>query len=170
MSEEIWKDVKGYEGFYMVSSEGKVKSIPRNTTGGRILKPAVDRYGYLTVCLCKNGTKKHKTIHRLVADAFIENPENYPSINHKDENKQNNACYNLEWCTPSYNTAYNNGYQRRGLKRRKRIVATKEGAELHFGSITEAAEYLGVLHGNISGCLHGAYGRKTLKGYSFRWE
>lgn len=104
---EEWKDIKGYEGKYQVSSCGRVKSLSNNKTRKeRILKPNIDNKGYKTVCLCMNGNVKRFLIHRLVAIAFIPNPNNCPIINHMDENSKNNHVSNLEWCTYKYNNNY----------------------------------------------------------------
>ena len=100
--DKIWKDIKGYEGLYMVSNGGDVKSVKNG-----ILKPSVYKgTGYYYVGLYKDGKRKGYTIHRLVADAFIPNPNNLPCVNHKDESKINNNVENLEWCTHRYNSNY----------------------------------------------------------------
>src|SRR5574344_1100472 len=101
---EIWKNVSGYEGIYQISNFGRVRSFKFSNV--RILKNIVQSAGYLTVDLRKNGARKSFKIHRLVALAFIENPNNLPSINHKDECKTNNSVNNLEWCTDKYNSNY----------------------------------------------------------------
>lgn len=114
MKEEIWKDIKGYEGLYQISNFGNVKSLKREVSNGtgtriidqRLLSQVTNRYGYICVTLCKNSKYKHCTIHRLVAEAFIDNPDNLPCVNHKDENKQNNNVDNLEWCSVAYNNSY----------------------------------------------------------------
>lgn len=104
--EEIWKDIKGYEGKYQVSNYGSVKTLNYRRTGtARLLIPKNDK-GYLAVGLYKNGKRKMFLIHRLVAEAFIPNPENLPQVNHIDEDKTNNYVENLEWCTQSYNNNY----------------------------------------------------------------
>ena len=112
---EIWKTINGYEGLYEVSNLGRVRSLDRcvkysngqtHIHRGRILVPGISKTGYMQVCLCKNGKMKHPLVHRLVADAFLENPGNLPQINHKDENPSNNVVENLEWCTPDYNLHY----------------------------------------------------------------
>lgn len=113
--QEIWKDIKGYEGLYQVSNLGRIRStdkiVKRGKNGdyfrkGIILKPQKSKNGYLVCKLSKNGICPSKNIHRLVAEAFIDNPNNYPCINHKDENKQNNIVDNLEYCSYEYNNNY----------------------------------------------------------------
>ena len=109
--DEVWKDVRGYEGIYKVSNFGRIKSLCRTGYGGkpipeRILKPQQDRYGYPVVGLHKNGKAATKTIHRIVAESFIDNPNCLKEVNHKDENKWNNRIDNLEWCTTHYNLTY----------------------------------------------------------------
>lgn len=103
---EVWKSVQGYEGYYEISNLGRVRST--SYKGVRILKPAKMKNGYLNVILCVNQHKVHKNIHRLVAEAFIPNPNNYIAVNHKDENKENNEVSNLEWCSEEYNNRYSN--------------------------------------------------------------
>ncbi|MBO6272866.1 NUMOD4 motif-containing HNH endonuclease [bacterium] len=117
--QEVWKDVEGYVGFYQVSNFGRVKSCARKISAGegsnhkyntlteRLL--SLNSSGkYCQVIMCKNGIAKAKTVHRLVAEAFIPNPNNLPCVNHKDENPLNNCVDNLEWCTYKYNNEYNN--------------------------------------------------------------
>lgn len=104
---EIWKDVIGYEGLYQVSSLGQIKSL--SYSGGskeRILKQYTRPDGYLSVALTKDGKHMTKTVHRLVATAFLPNPNNLEMINHKDEVRSNNSVDNLEWCSRSYNQLY----------------------------------------------------------------
>ena len=107
---EIWKDIKGYEGLYQVSNLGNVRSMDRITRDGRKIKgknikPHTNGNSrYLRVALCNNGKIKYENIHRLVAKAFIPNPENKPEVNHKDENPSNNFIDNLEWMTSKENS------------------------------------------------------------------
>lgn len=124
MINEVWKDIEGYEGLYQVSNLGRVKSLERIISDGRhrkerILKPYDDGNGYLRVELQSKPFK----LHRLVAQAFIPNPDNLPFVNHKDENPKNNRVFlnddgsvdesNLEWCDNKYNINYGTTQERR---------------------------------------------------------
>ena len=115
---EIWKDIKGYEGLYQVSNLGNVRSMDRITRDGRKIKgknikPHTNGNSrYLRAALCNNGKIKYENIHRLVAKAFIPNPENKPEVNHKDENPSNNFIDNLEWMTSKENSNYGTGHLR----------------------------------------------------------
>ena len=106
--EEIWADIKNYEGLYKISNLGRVKSLPRNGTikKEKILKTYFDKDNYEIVTLSKNNVNKKRRIHRLVAEAFLLNPNNYPVINHKNHNPKDNNVNNLEWCTEEYNARY----------------------------------------------------------------
>ena len=112
---EEWMNIEGYEGLYQVSNEGRVKSLQREIVykDGRkkvleekILHNFLSDLGYYHVMLSKDGMSKRYKVHRLVAKAFIPNPNNLPIINHKDENPKNNVADNLEWCTQGYNVRY----------------------------------------------------------------
>lgn len=111
---EIWKDVKGFESIYQVSNTGKIKSLARlkPNNGGffmtkeRILKPGKNKSGYYQVILEKDGKRTSKRVHRIVAETFLDNPNNYPQINHINKNKLDNNLSNLEWCTNQYNAEY----------------------------------------------------------------
>ena len=126
--QEIWKDIDGFGGCYQVSNLGRVKSLDRNVKGnksnyiriGKILSPKTHRNGYLCVVLCKDRIGKMYYIHRLVAQAFIPNPDRLPQVNHKDENKTNNNVENLEWCSAEYNTNYGTANDRRCESLKKR--------------------------------------------------
>lgn len=111
MKKEYWKPVVGYEGLYEVSNLGKVKSLDKYDSIGRfikgkILKVSDNGVGYMFICLSKGNKRQCKYVHRMVAEAFLPNPNNLPQVNHKDENKLNNCVENLEWCTNEYNINY----------------------------------------------------------------
>ena len=105
-TKEIWKDIEGYEGRYQVSNFGRVYSVVKKI----YLKSEVNNHGYEDVVLSKDKHKKHCLVHRLVAMHFLPNPYQYPIVNHKDQNKLNNHADNLEWCTYSYNSLYNDAF------------------------------------------------------------
>lgn len=117
---EIWKDIVGYEGLYQVSNEGNVRTTKRQGTKGGLLKIGISNK-YCFVRLCKNGKKKPFWIHRLVAQAFIPNPNELPIINHKDQNPSNNMVDNLEWCTTKYNMNYGS------IRERQKDTCFKKG-------------------------------------------
>ena len=100
MNKEVWKDIVGYEGIYQVSNFGRVK----NTETGRIMKTYKDKYGYITTSISYKGKTKHFLIHRLIAKAFIPNPENKPHINHINTIRDDNRIENLEWVTRKENS------------------------------------------------------------------
>lgn len=109
---ELWRDIVGYEGLYMVSSLGRIKTLYRKdrdkseTSAEKFLKPFLTKEGYPRVGLNKNGSRKKFLVHRLVATAFVANKANYLEVNHKDANKQNNSAENLEWVTREQNIAH----------------------------------------------------------------
>lgn len=118
---EIWKSIVGYEGLYEVSNLGNVRSVDRyvnhpkgglSLRKGKLLQPNKNHQGYYCVLLSKSCKTENRRVHRLVAEAFIPNPDNLPQINHKDEDKSNNIVTNLEWCTCSYNIMYGSAIQR----------------------------------------------------------
>lgn len=119
---ELWKDIDGYEGLYQVSNLGNVRSLKwRRTKTIKNLCLKRHNKGYLQVGLTKDNVSKMYLVHRLVAQAFMENPNNYECINHKDENKQNNIVENLEWCTKAYNNQYS---------RKKHCFSKRRGKEI----------------------------------------
>ena len=131
-NKESWKDIEGYEGLYQISNLGKVRSLNRIVQGtndyfqkGIELKP-IDNGKYLFVTLRKNGNKKIFYIHRLVAEYFVDNPNNYNEVNHIDENKHNNSYNNLEWCTHKYNANYGTRNERIA-KNKQKAGGTDEG-------------------------------------------
>lgn len=169
IQEEIWKDIPGFEGYYQVSTLGKVKSYDRYVNyknkglalkKGKFLSPKTSNTGYLEVTLVKNNKYYYKRVHRLVADTFLPNPNNYPYINHINENKKDNNVENLEWCTAKQNAeAYH-------TTRTLIYQYTLEGDLVKtWNSITKAAEALG---GDKTGVQHCCFGKiKTY--YNFIW-
>lgn len=132
--QEFWKDVKGYEGLYQVSNLGNVRTVQHVTirkngvsltVPAKELKPGIDSGGYKLVVLANGSSTRSMRIHRLVADAFVENPnpERFTFINHKDEDKLNNVYTNLEWCTNAYNLKYGTAMQRMAEKIRGRTLS-----------------------------------------------
>ena len=181
---EIWKDIEGYEDLYQVSNYGRVRSLDRYITSkkngntrifyGKIMKPQkAIRDGYICVMLSKDSNKKYAKVHRLVAQAFIRNPDNLPEVNHKDEDKLNNCVWNLEWCTRSYNENYGTkrerGWDTRG---RRSVEAYNENNEIiaTFPSITDAAKSFGVQRCTIWGICNGVGTAKTCKGLQWRYK
>lgn len=161
--QEIWKDIKGYEGKYQVSNYGNVKSLNyRNTGKERLLKPILQTDGYLCVGLCK--PLKMYLIHRLVAKEFIPNPDNLPCVNHKDENKHNNHVYNLEWCTNVYNLNYGTCRERMREKQlnnpktsKKVYQYTLSGEFVREWKSTKECGRNGFNQCNIVSCCKGGY-------------
>ena len=166
--EEIWKDIKGYEGLYQVSNLGRVKSKERERTKGGILKPSIVR-NYYRVILCKNGKTKSYAVHRLVAETFIPNINNYEVVNHKDENKLNNSESNLEWCTQLYNIKYTLSKHKKvyGQKTVSQIALTGEIIRT-FTNVNEFSRKNGFNESSIIKCCRGK--RKTHKGFMWKYE
>ena len=162
MKKEYWKPVVGYEGHYQVSNFGRVKSIKFGKE--IILKPRKDKCGYYSVVLYKNGIVKKYYVHRLVAEAFIPNPNNLPCVNHKDENKLNNSVDNLEWCDRLYNVRYGTGIERRSKKRSKPVLQyTLDGNLIReWASVMECGRN-GYNQGHVADCCNGKL--KTHKGF-----
>lgn len=187
---EEWKDIVGYEGLYQVSTLGRVKSFHKGNTP-RLLKPHRCSNEYLMVQLSKDGLVTHMLIHRLVAQAFIDNPCNYPQVNHKDEDVTNNRVDNLEWCTAKYNSNYGTHNQRlseskkgwhpseeviEGMRQRmierhkntphpmrKKVLCVETGQI--FESIKSAQEFV-----HLTGVYNVVQGkRKTAGGYHWRY-
>ena len=168
MSEE-WRDVVGYEGLYQVSSEGRVKSLERKgRKSERILKPGVRSEGYLFVVLYAGGKPKNLRVHRLVCQAFHENLDNKPCVNHIDENKANNCASNLEWCTYEENNNHGTHNERSGKTRSKSVGQYTLDGELVkiWASTMEVERQAGFNHGNISKVTNG----KCKQAYGFIWK
>lgn len=167
---EILKPVAGYEGKYAVNNLGEVWSLNYRSTGKpKILKPVKDNHGYPKVKLCKNGKVKQFFVHRLVASAFIDNPERLPFINHKDENPLNNRVENLEWCDCAYNINYGTCIQRRTEKLSKPVFQFSVAGEFirEWPSTRSVQRELGYGQGHISKCCLGI--RNTAYGYIWKY-
>ena len=170
--QEVWKGVVGYEELYEVSSLGRVRSLPRicrKLEGkelkeyiyeGKILKPYRNKRGYVSVRFYRNDKTKDKMVHRVVAEAFLPNPENLPQINHKDEVKTNN----LEWCDGFYNRNYGTSY----LRHKKKTAQYDDSGKLIavYESRKAAADAVGIPPENI--CAAALNQRKTAGGYVWR--
>ncbi len=187
--EEIWQDIAGFEGVYQVSNFGKVRSldrmIPRCNSApyflkGRTLKAGVNPNGYAFVCLRNRELIKLVRIHRLVAETFIANPHEYPVVNHKDENKLNNNVGNLEWCTYSYNTTYNNSMRTKIDTRNKNNSHGCEKEVYQYDlegnlikvwpSLMSVTRKQHVSYANISKCCRGGKYRHTAYGYKWSYK
>ena len=187
LNNEVWKDVgeykeyEEYSGMYEVSNLGRVRSVDRyviNSIGirklykGKLCKPKKENNGYFRVALCKSNKRKFALIHRLVAQAFIPNPDNLPEVNHIDENKSNNKVSNLEWCTSKYNMNYGTVAERIAKTQGKTIVMLDlNGNELReFYSGYEAERFLKKPRSQsaINSCCRGE--RKSAYGYAWKYK
>ena len=182
---ENWKDIKGYEGFYQVSNLGRVRSLERDVYNSRgtlirhteekILAPALNGIGYSFVNLHKNGKSKVILVHRLVAEAFIPNPENKPQVNHKNEIKTDNCVDNLEWCDASYNINFGTRTERSIQNRRSYKLENNPRAkavfcvELNktFDCAIRVEEELGICGSSICNVCKGK--QKTAGGFHWRY-
>lgn len=163
----LWRDVKGYEGIYKISNTGMILSLnrPYNHRGDHYMVDHGDAHGYRIVMLCKGGVCKTHRVHRLVAEAFVQNPHGYTEINHIDENKANNNADNLEWCTRAYNIHYGSRTQKTATK----VAMFSVNMDLikTYPSIREACRQNGFnCPGNISNVLKG----KATTAYGYRWK
>ena len=165
---EIWCPIKGYEGQYEVSDKGRVRSLKYGKE--RILKPGRNNCGYLIAGLCNNGEHKWYSVHRLVAQTFIPNPNNLPEVNHKDEDKENNSVHNLEWCSSKYNANFGTRTQRQAEKLSKPVLQYSLDGEFvkEWSSTIGVERNLGYLHNNISNCCNGK--RKSAYGYIWKFK
>lgn len=199
--EEIWKDIKNYEGLYQISNLGRVKSLKRVIVRNnnrpllveeKILKQYILKKGnYLRIGLRKNGKRKFYLVHRLVAEAFIPNPNNLPQVNHKDENTSNNCISNLEYCDVLYNNNYATRNKRISEKHKGVLFSEEHKNNLskaltnrsdkskpvlqidkntneviaEFPSAAEAGRHLGLIKSHISECCRG----KMKSAYGYKW-
>ena len=183
----VRKPVVGYEGYYEVDQFGRVFGLDRVVTvvdgnrtyekplSGKQMKQSMHDKGYKTVSLTKGGKTKIMFVHRIVAEAFLPNPDNLPMVNHKDEDKTNNFLENLEWCTAKYNANYGTGIERharklRGRESEKRIAVvgyTLDGKyEEWFPSIAEAAK---AVNGGTSAISKVCKGERKIA-YGYKWK
>lgn len=165
---ECWKAVVGHEGLYEVSDLGRVRR------GGRIIKPLARRHGYLAVFLYDgHGNAKQESVHRIVAKAFIPNPNNYEEVNHIDEDKTNNEAKNLEWCSHKQNSNYGTRPERIGLAHKNGVASirvaqcTKDGTIVTVYPSMSEAERQGFSAPAICLCCKGK--QTTHKGYIWRY-
>ena len=181
MMEEEWRDIEGYKCLYQVSNMGKVKSLNyKRTCKEKILKTGKNKNGYLRVILCKNNKHKKFLVHRLVATAFIDNPENKPNIDHINTIKDDNRAENLRWCTQKENI-YNPISRKRFLdnspiagkfgkdhyRSKKLLQFTKEGVFIReWDCAMDVKRDLGFNNSHISACCSGK--RKTA--YNYKWK
>lgn len=178
MPEEVWKDIEGYEGLYQVSNLGRVRSldryVPHKKQGrkfckGTLMATHINNAGYATVNLSKDCKYKSHDIHRLVAIAFVPNPNSLPQVNHKDEDKTNNTAGNLEWMTASENNMYGTKRERHKKKIQKKVVQYDlQGNKIkEWESATDAEKAIsGKFTGAISHCING----KTKTAFGYVWK
>ena len=167
-----------YGRLFVVTKDGTC--YMRGTRKGWFCAP-IDSTGYYRFCIDYEGKTKAVFVHRLIAEAFVPNPNGYSQVNHKDENKRNNHFANLEWCTPKYNSAYSrqrhperevarwhNGGVSSGRKRARRICAFRDGVLIKtYESIADAARDMKCHRTTISSVANGCYGRKSARGYKW---
>ena len=176
MKNEEWRDVAGYEGRYQVSSMGRVKSLERKvpkrngerTVKERFLKPSDDGRGYLRVDLYAGGKRKRFKVHRLVCQAFHDNPDNKSDVNHINENKTDNRACNLEWCTCKQNINHGTHNERMAKTKSKPVGQYTRDGELVkiWPSVSEAERQAGFNHGYICQSANGKY----KQAYGFIWK
>lgn len=188
---EIWKPVVGYEGLYECSNMGRVKSVdryvPHRYKGeyqfikGRIRKTKLNNGGYEMLSLFRDGKEKTCLVHRIIAEAFLPNPDNLPEVNHKDECKTSNIIWinedgsidynksNLEWCDREYNLYYGTRRQRQAEKEMVPVIQyTKDGMLIKkWDSMQSVMDDLGINRGNISNCCSGRC--KSVGGYKWKY-
>ena len=173
---EEWRDVKGYEGLYQVSNYGKVRHMmfKNNIVEKKqikLLKLYTNKQGRVYISLYKNGHRKNCIVHRLVAGAFLDNPQGLPEVNHIDGNPSNNFVKNLEWCTKKYNAQhayYNNLTVLRARNESEKKTVIRSDGKI-YESIRSCAREMGVTQRSINDALQGRRGVRRIKGYSFNY-
>ena len=175
-NEEEWRAIKDYEGLYEVSNLGRVRSLNYNGTKRvQLLKPQDQGQGYLQVQLRKNKKRRSYRVHRLVAEAFIPNPNNLPCINHIDQNRSNNRVDNLEWCSYEYNNNYGSHNEKISNANSKALKGNQNGAkkvicvelDKEFNSMTKAAKFIGCKQPNITAAIKR---NGTCGGYHWKYK
>lgn len=175
---EIWKDIPRYKGLYQASNDGKVRRICRTivnhgtlaTKKGAIIGQSYTSKGYKRVNLFLDGGRHEELVHRLVAEAFIPNPNNYPCVNHKDEIRTNNTVDNLEWCDYQYNNTYGTRIKHSVKKQSIKVVQyTLDGRIVsEYPSINEAGRKTGISAGHICHVCKGI--RPTAGGFIWSYK
>lgn len=169
MTKEVWRDIEGYEGLYQVSDQGRVKSLGSKwRKSERILKPVVRHDGYVVVGLYSGGKPKTFKVHRLVCEAFHENPDNKPQVNHINEIKTDNRASNLEWATARENSNFGTRNERLGKAQSKPVAQYAQDGELIeiWPSTREVERQTGFRHGYICQSANG----KRKQAYGFIWK
>lgn len=172
LENEIWRDVDGYVGLYKVSNFGRVKSLERIDSQGKHVAEKLLTYdtsrAYYAVTLSKNGKQTHKSVHRLVAEAFIPNPDNLPQVNHKDEDKHNNCVDNLEWITLADNNTYGTRLQRSIAANGTPVYQKTLNGEIirEWESLAQIEAECGYSKSVISLAING----KAKTAYGYRWS
>lgn len=179
---EVWKDIEGYNNYYQVSNYGRVRTLYKK--GGTILKLHTNNGGYIYCRLRENGKRVQRLVHRLVAQAFIENPNNLLCINHKDECKINNFVWvnedgsidleksNLEWCTYQYNNTYGTRIEKmvkskiNGKRSKKILQLTLNGDLIKIYPSLSEAQRDGFARSNIAQCAKGNWAQA----YGYKWQ
>lgn len=165
MSNEIWKDIPGYEGIYQASTLGRIKSINPSGKGVDIIMSEKSiSNGYKMVYLKRGKKPKTFLIHRLIAMTFLDNPDSLPIVNHKNENKLDNRVTNLEWCTANYNCSYGSRKNSQAQKLGTRVLCVEKN--LKFQSFGEASRALNIPYQNISRCCK--LPNRTAGGYHWK--
>lgn len=167
--EEIWKDIKDYEGFYQCSNTGKIRSLDRYVIeksgkkqfrSGQIIVPRLNKNGYLQFALNKDSKRKMAYVHIIVANTFIDNPFDLKTVNHKDGNKLNNSIENLEWNSYSENNTHSYRELHRSIAdegatpKTVYIIDTVEKKLQYYSSITETSKVIGLSHTQINRYIH----------------
>lgn len=172
MIDEIWKDIKGFEGLYQVSNYGQIKSLKWNHSNTIKLLTLTNNQGYMRTYLFKDKIKYSKYVHDLVAEAFIPNPNHYTEVNHIDENKENNFYLNLEWCNKKYNSNYGNRNklisQNSAMLRPILQYDLGDNFIKEYPCIISAVKELGIRSSGISNCCAGRYSQSG--GYKWKYK